>query len=217
MHNYIIVFLCHNNDPTTKHHYEKLVDLHPGVPVIPVTGENDIKLPNIINVGQVTEGWSNADKLIYRWWQDNEILAGKYIICEWDLLAEIPIPKFLEPVWNAQIAAESFFKQPGIQNWDHYITDSNKIPDYLKPFAAGIVPLGLLLFSNEALSRVCEHVPQINVFSELRLGTAINISGIEVTNFPAEVSKTISWHERYIFRQPYPTVYHPVKTLDGVK
>jgi hypothetical protein len=162
--------------------------------------------------------WYSSDTMIYRWVAHRRSSAARYIHVEWDTRCEIPLSRFLHGVWEAEVAAAAYYERGDDDRvwhegrprpWMWFTREYTKLPPDWRPYAAGLLPLGLMLFSHDALERLVGSVPAANVFSELRLGTTVRRLGLRVQTFPSE---TIRCGVSAVERVNRPTVYHPVKS-----
>ncbi|HKI16442.1 MAG TPA: hypothetical protein VKA15_01100 [Isosphaeraceae bacterium] len=216
MHEYAIIVAYHrDNCPVTLAHFQQLQGLHPGVPVVPVSSSESSFLPGTVNVSEVPSRWSlsdpwrSADAVYYRWFEDRNLTARRYVLLEWDVYCDGRLPEILSPVWDSPFAAMDYIR-PGC-DWP-WFGEIPSLPDAMRPYAAGVSPF-VFLASHSALSEVVRHAPTEPVYCELRLGTTLTARGIPVDTMPW-LHGTCSWRPELIRRVARPTLYHPVKTLD---
>jgi hypothetical protein len=145
----------------------------------------------------------------YRWFENRNLTARRYVLVEWDVYCDGRLPKILGPVWNSPFAVMDYIRQG--RDW-HWFQEVPALPAAMRPYAAGVSPF-VMLASHDALAEVVRHAPTEPVYCELRLGTTLTARGIPVEHMPW-LQRTCSWRPDLIHRVPEPTVYHPVKTLD---
>lgn len=215
----VIIFCCFRNDATTRKHHRLFCELNPGIPVIPVSTEG-VGLPGEIVMSTMCQRWdlSNlwraSDTFFYRL-PAFGVTADRYIFVEWDVLSEVSIQEFLTvDEWNAELAVPLSFTQSEHPEW-YWWRECDRLPEYLKPFAAGAGPLPLIVLSHTALMQLEAAYHPPDVFSEMRLGTLANYLQIPVT----EISKqqTLLCSEAQLQRCDFPTIYHPIKTVNGLR
>src|SRR5206468_721483 len=121
---------------------------------------NDLSLPETVDVANVPSRWdvSNSwwysDTILYRWWEQRNVTAKRYIFVEYDVLAQLPLPEFLADCWDAPVACSHFVTQENHPGWQWFQSELHLLPDEHKPYAAGLVPLAVMLFSHEALDDI---------------------------------------------------------------
>jgi hypothetical protein len=213
---YAILFSYIRCDLLTWKHYNLLAAHNPSVPLIPLNNGTDLSLPGAVDVSRIpsrwdiSDPWQSADTMIYRWWQQRDISARRYVYCEYDLLAQVSFPEFLADCWEAPVACANYFTYEAHPKWCWFEADYQLLPEALRPHAAGIAPLGFLLFSHEALGDIVRHAEPARLFCEFRLGTTVNRLGIPVQQM-ARAQGTIVELQELVRPQAYPTIYHPIK------
>jgi hypothetical protein len=222
MHEYAILFTYHRrNCPVTWDHFRRLCQLHPGVPIVPLSTGQAMDLPNTTDVSQypcrwdTSDAWAAPDTMIYRWFENGKVTAAKrYINFEWDILTEVHLPDLLRPVWDAPLACMRFLRDGVNKGW-YWFCERDQLPADLRPFAAGCVPFGFLLLQHHALAQLTAAARPAKVNAELRLGTVARSLGIEVAEMPW-LRPTVRHAAHLIRKVDYPTIYHPVKELGQI-
>jgi hypothetical protein len=215
----IIVFGYHlRHDATTWMHYALMQHFNPGIPIIPISDGNSLELPNTVDVStfpsrwDISDQWQSSDTQLYRWFENRKVEAQRYIFVEYDVYCQLSFREFFKDVWHAEMACARFFTYKDEPTWPWFTKNDGymSLPDDLKPYAAGCLPLGLLLVSHEALEKIVANAAPAKAFSELRFGTTVCKLGIRVS---AVDSGSITWNQSRIRVRPYPTIYHPIKDI----
>jgi hypothetical protein len=219
MHEYAVIVAYHrDNCPVTLAHFRQLERLHPGVPVVPVSSSESSFLPGTVSVRDVTSRWDltvpwrSADAVYYRWFENRNVTARRYVLLEWDAYCDGRLPEILAPVWDSAFAAMAFIRTDCDWPW---FSEIALLPEAMRPHAAGVSPF-VFLASHSALAEVVKYAPTEPVYCELRLGTTLTACEIPVSTMPW-LHGTCSWRPDLIRRVPRPTIYHPVKTLDQLR
>lgn len=216
-----ILFLHHQDDPTTRAHLDLLRRLNP-YPVVAISEEAVAPLPGSFDVARPEWGyagstWFNADLPMCRWYNHGGLRAERYVLTEWDTHASLPVREFFDEVWDADAAARCV-KIPEVDpHWNWY-SELGRLPPELRPFAAGFLPLGCALISDRALGALAATAQFPEVYSELRIGTLLRHAGFTLTPLPRHRASTVDWLPDLIqFDPDRPAIYHPVKHFDPVR
>lgn len=190
-----ILFACHKADEITKRHHNLLVKHNPDCDVIPITdgdGAYGVDLCHVLCPLQTKDVerpyWYYCDRLL---WKAFHTLPAydRYVWIEWDTYCSMPLQEAYGETWDKPLVGRDLYKPPVAWYWwkDVRYLDSNSQ-------IAGLSPLQGFLASYDALQTVLSTMPMGPAFCELRIGTAINRSGIPFTPFPATLRDTIRWH-----------------------
>lgn len=221
-HEYAILFLYHKRyDALTWKHYALTLHHNPGVPIIPIIDGGINELPGTVDVKGFPSKWYTEslyyypDTLLYRWFENREISARRYILAEYDVLPELPYPEFLKDVWNAPVAAHKYFTYEWWPRWNWFDYDEaeGNIPDYLRPHLAAICPFGFMLLQHDALETIVANAVPYKLFCETRIATACRRMDIPVS-IMQNTAQTVGYRQMDLRQQTGPSVYHPVKNLD---
>jgi hypothetical protein len=224
IHEYVILFLYHKrNDPLTWKHFALMQHFNPNVPIIPIIDDGIDELPETVDVKYFPSKWYTdqlyyyPDTLLYRWFENREISAKRYIMIEYDALVEISFPEFLRDVWDKPVAAHKYFTYEWWPDWIWFQYDEAhyNIPEYLRGYLAAICPFGFIMFSHDALESIVANAVPYKMFCETRIATACRRMEIPVSTF-GNTKGTISYRQCDLIRTPYPTIYHPVKDMEFV-
>jgi len=216
-----ILYQHHKTDAVTRRRIEGVRRLNPGVPIVPLThGSSDVfagtfdsaKVPGLAD----ENGWAAADLSIYTWFtmaRHGGTTADRYVFVEWDMLFRVPMTEFYREVWDVDLAgAEVYFAGPH-HFWNWFRACVPLLPADLRPFAAGITPLAGVLLAHRTLQEVASRPIPNGIFSECRLGTLANASGLDPVELPYFKKRNLTWREDFVRFDKETPVYHPVKSL----
>jgi len=214
-----ILFAHHNNDAVTRHHLDLLRANNP-YPVIPLCNaaaehvEDAVDVSKFSNRFAAEDRWQSSDVMIYLWFRHHRTVeAERYAYVEWDALATQPLRDYYDELWDADVAAPRIKTPQTSPQWEWFGWHGARLPERLRPFAAGIAPLNGVLLSRRALQAVADSPLPKNVFSELRLGSLLRSNGIALTPFSQQKARNNDWHPNLISVSNEPGFYHPVKSL----
>jgi hypothetical protein len=222
IHEYAILFLYHKrNDPLTWKHFALMQHFNPDVPIIPIIDNGIDELPGTVDVKDFPSKWYTdslyyyPDTLLYRWFENREINAKRYVMVEYDVYCETSFPIFLKNVWNKPVACHKYFPYPWWPQWYWFQYDyqNNNIPEYLQDHLAAICPFGFILFQHEALETIVANAIPYKMFCETRVATTCRKMEIPVS-IMGNTTKTVSYRQCDLKRVPYSAIYHPVKVMN---
>jgi len=223
-HEYAILFLCHKNDQVTNGHLERIRSLHPGIPIVPISGKD--RLPGGYTMYDVKPGeWhrisakgkrSNdallaASLMIDAWYlQKRKFNSKRWLVVEWDVLCNMNLKGFWKEFWDADFATTRFISKD--EEWNWFKNMGAYIPNDMKEDMCG-VSVSCTLFSDKCLKAVAERVTKKYVpgNNELRIGTTINHLGFEIdlmSEYPGKITYEPLIGEEYGYG-----VWHPVKDV----
>jgi hypothetical protein len=221
-HEYIILFLYHKrNDPVTWKHYGLMKHFNPKVPIIPIIDGGVNELPGTVDVKDFPSKWYTdnlyfyPDTLLYRWFENRQISAKRYVMIEYDAYCELSFPEFLKDVWDKPVACHKYFTYEWWPDWYWFQYDMSNwnIPEYLQGDLAAISPFGFILFQHDALATIVANAIPYRMFCETRIATACRKMDIPVS-IMKNAENTIGYRECDLIKAPYPAIYHPVKLMD---
>lgn len=220
-----VLFLYHKSDELAEHHLALLEKSNPGTAIVPIYAdpEPDLKpkfLPGTVDARTVSSrwkilsGWKAPDVAVYRWFLNRKVDAERYIALEYDCLCTVNLREHYASVWNSDIAVVSYFTLQQNPRWMWFTPDElAKLPQDLRPNAAGISPFAGTMFSASTLDQLVEHSCSEEMIGDLRIGTYIRKLGLNVAVLPLHVRAHISWNE-YHWRIEKQGLYHAVKGVD---
>ena len=157
--------------------------------------------------------WKNCDRHIRRWWKENhQKVASRHVVfLEWDVVCNVPLD-WIFPPQDGLVCSQIKTREDPHESW-YWFQDLPNLPAAMQASAIGVVPLGVLQFSREALDALCDEAHdelfESEIYCELRTPTLLRHLG-----FPIETSaalRRVTW-----IKQPYPWlrrgIFHPVKT-----
>ena len=203
-----VLFVHHKDDEITRLHLDRVRQLT-RYPIIPLKGEDGGVRPH-----SAEHPWRSSDALVYSWFLRRGFDAERYVVLEWDCLLTMPVKDYYSEVWNSHAAASVVTSVETHPCW-HWFREVSKLPEDLRKYACGMVPLNGTLLSHAALLAITsEPIPQ-GVFGELRIGTLLRSRGIDPIEVPTCKGKTNSWSAYLTEYEPTrPGLYHPVKSLN---
>lgn len=201
-----ILFLHHATDPVTRHHFEILHWLNPGVPVVPLSHRCEDALPGSYDAARLVPefagetGWHGLDVMLYAWYRAGrtaETTARRYALVEWDMLWRVPHADFYREVWDADVAGRDVKEPSRHRDWN-WFAQMSRLPAALQPFAGGIAPISGLFLADRVLAAISAQVLPLDVFCELRLPTLAKACGFRLTELPPEKCRNLSFEARYV-------------------
>lgn len=213
----IVLFLNHIDDSVSRDHLDLIRSLNP-YPVIPIHVQPADPVPGSLDVGgdpqfecERGEGWAFCDNPLYQWYRRFGGCSKRYIFLEADTFASMPLREFYGDLWDAEVAVSTWATRESCPSWHWFRTGPYSLPTWLEPYAAGVMPMCGVLFSDDAI-RTVAHSPAMpsRVISELRLGTLLRYHGIPVSPFPDAKRHTVNCVP-ITPDQSVPGVYHSVK------
>jgi hypothetical protein len=221
MHELTILFLHHAANSLTRSRIASLQRLNPGVPIVPLVHRSDDKLPDGFDAAALApefageHWWHGTDVMLYAWHRHArtaETTAHRYAVIEYDMLFTVPLADFYREVWDADLAGGHAMYPHEAPDWP-WFKETDRLPEALRPFAAGMAPLAGSLIANRVLAAISTGEIPPDVFSEFRLGTLTRSHGFHLANLPEEKCRNLSYAADLVdLSRPTP-VYHPVKTL----
>lgn len=236
VHEVGIVFLHHAKDPVTRHHHGLIARHNPGIPLLTVSGSTEqfATNPSLHQFGylgrdlpwgnfawwKVSKGgrrefaWGCQDIMLYGAIARSPVKCKRWCVFEWDARVTIHVEDAFRQQWNTDLAACDIYdaQQKPKWQWFHQIP---ALPEMLRQYAAGAVPLGAFMISDRFAQRIVAEVPAIapwKVISELRIGTLCNYFGMNMAACPF-MHRHVSWLEKHILVKRMPGIYHPVKRI----
>lgn len=230
-----IIFPHHANDAVTAQNMGSFRRHNPGAFIIPLTGHpHGAGLPGAISFASLPEfgsrwadltkngmdmraAWMCSDLAIYGAYLSNHPKCDRWMLAEWDMFCTTSIERAFSKYWNCDLASCWVRTYPSGWMW----FKSAKPPDALLPFRSGTTPLGAVIVSDDALSKIVAKALEFKdklwwggeTNSEFRFGTFAKACGISATEMP-EMRKTISWGEiNFSPLTDPPGIFHPVKRL----
>jgi hypothetical protein len=212
-----ILYLHHRDDAVTRHHFDLVRRHNPRAVVVPLVDEPHGALPGAIDVSRLPTPWNTSDKwrscdtMIYRWFSHRTCEADHYLVLEYDCRADIDLLALYRPYLDGDVVVAHWQDRALVPEW-HWFGEVERLAPDERALAAGVTPIATTLFTHDALARVCAHVSTADLFSELRLGTAIRKAGLRVRELPRREGARIDWRE---YRRPIlgPGLYHPIKAV----
>lgn len=215
-----VVFLHFRDDPCTVFHRELVQKANPTAIVIPVASSkaclfgshNLVGEPGLWSTHGASYPWSNADLMLYQWYENRKVSCKKWVVIEWDTRCNISFAEYFGEAWDQPAVAPDVYihKQ---HPWYWFDKDFHIIPENLKPNAAGMSPVSCLLFKDEVLDAMVR-VMKLNytpAFSELRLGTLARHVGATPVRVPNPKGK-VTW-QLFDDDPSQPGIWHPVKGI----
>ncbi len=213
-----ILFAYHKVDAVTRRHLDLLTFFNPEAMVIPLGHNLSARLKGpleTVDVGlfeskwDLSNPWRSMDGIIYTWFLNRKKSAKRYVLAEYDCHCTMPLAVAYSEIWDADVAARTFFLQKDNPGWQ-WFAEISRLAPFEQPFAAGVPPLGSILFSHHALEVLSQEASSADVFSEFRVATTAQRTQLEIKTFPENLAATISAHKQnYNFLQP--GIFHPVK------
>jgi hypothetical protein len=172
------------------------------------------KWDNLLAIPIAKNGiWYNLDTVVCTWFLNRQVSAKRYIILEWDCLCTEDLSLVYKSYWNCPIAAAEHFTRTSKANWfwfTHFRGSWAKMGEI-----EGIAPMAGILLSSTTFEQLVDFYktnwPRIKeVFSEIRLGTALKQLGIA----PATITLNGQFKLSPSSVRKYPTergLYHAVK------
>lgn len=212
----VVLFVHHNNDATTRKHYELLVE-HNDFPIVPLfcrDGRPGKAMPEAITLASsFSKGsnWHNVDWICRDWFLScDRIDAQRYIWLDWDCLANEPLADWYGDCWSKDFVVSQIKRLDS--KWGWFRRRKGQLPNGLASHRIGIAPLNGVLLSRRAMRAFCESDLPDGVISEMRLPTMLAAKGIHATEMPREKAKT----NRYLPRNQSIAIhgtglFHPVK------
>lgn len=150
----------------------------------------DIRL--VVNRGSdKRDSWKNCDRALYQWWIANRqtVSPAARIVClEQDVLVTAALPD----IPTSGFAGAMIKATP---DWYWWEQDAPKLPLQLQPFVCGLVPFAVMFTTPQAMDKVFnlanDYVFQLDVISEMRVGTLARAAGVPVEIAPLP---GVQWH-----------------------
>lgn len=196
MNHSCILFLWHQNDDVTRHHFERFRVFNPGVPVVPLsfgTGRND------------KDESRNASRLVFDWFRSGQrTVAERYFTFEWDTLCKESVKVFYRSCWDSPAAAASIYTRESFPDWGHFG----------KTGTHGFVPQSGVMLGFETMQK-CAELIQEPVYeplhSECAVGTVVANAGVKAVEIFPNAHHFISCNPVAVDREA--GIWHAVKEL----
>ena len=215
-----ILFFYHRCDDLTRSHLATLRVANPNAAIVPITDSVPELLPDSIDVSvfpsrwPTTIKWRSIDVTLYRWFENRNVEAKRYIVVEYDCLCNVDLCDYYSEVWDAEVAGVDFFTRRENPKWKWFMeTEVNQFSPNDRKYAAGIVPFTCTMFSHKALEMLVASACTEDLFCELRLGSTVNKLGLTFQQLPTMKRSTIAWH-LYPWQANRPGLFHCIKALD---
>lgn len=161
-------------------------------------------------VARSEHDWRNCDRRIREWWRENrDAVTTPYVMfAELDTFVNCDITKTLSAVSGVG------FNTIADEKWC-WLSETNRLPDYLRPYATGVVPMGTALWHRSAVDVLAQ--PQYDavfaddIFCELRSGTVLRHAGVKIERLAGcniHCGGQLATHT--------PNIHHPVKQMPYV-
>jgi hypothetical protein len=160
--------------------------------------------------------WYHADYTLYQAYLTRQVDCRRWFYVEWDCHCNMPVREYLRHVWDFDFAAPSvrlYYREP---EWA-WFQQMRFLPEQLRPYAMGVVPLNGIMLSNRALSAIVAAVlkERLPIQSEFRIGTLGHACGFPAVANPLGNSMTWSNNLPQLGDpnnvQLPPGIWHPIK------
>ncbi|MFO0744570.1 MAG: hypothetical protein U1F43_02715 [Myxococcota bacterium] len=213
-----VLFLHHKDDALTRLHFDLLRRSNPRAVIVPLCDAPEGRLPGAIDTAALPTPWNTSNKwrscdtMIYRWFRQRDFDAERYVVLEYDCRCDIDLLQHYRALGDVDVVAASYIEPERHPRW-YWFREAERLSDADRAARAGIVPIAGAAFTHDALARVCDVVTTADVFSELRLGTAVRRAGLRVRTFAGADRRHFGWRE---YRRPIvrPGLYHAVKHVN---
>lgn len=221
MHECVILFIHHENDPVTNNNLRIVRQSNPDYPVIPiyrngvgVDGAINVSSPETDNMG----GKENIDIHLMEWFKRFNVPAKRYVYMESDVFATQNFKEFFSTLWDEDCVGMNVWRKAAHKDKWFWFKYKHLAPEHMQQYATGLDPYALFLISRRALDAVCKLPVIPGMFCELRMSTMVKASGFQVCCHPYG-SETVMWRNidgfdgRNVIKESPKVrgVYHPVK------
>lgn len=141
--------------------------------------------------------WRNCDRNIRDFWRANraDVAEDRLIFAEYDVFANVDVAATVSTVDSSDcLAAAVMSPLRDGRSWPVF-AESSRMPAVMRHWLAGVVPLGLLMLSREALDELADsrhdEIFAADVFCELRLPTILRAAGFRILQNPAWSDVTV--------------------------
>jgi hypothetical protein len=211
-----ILFLHHNENALTRHHYALIKQFHPATPVVPLTFNLGLTEAITLSVSfpkeQDRPEWRNVDRLIYKWFMsDVKIEAERYLILEGDALCSMPAIEFYSEVWDKPASGAQIRTLK--TNPKLWVLREVKHPEIYNGCLQALTPICGIMLSHDALTAIVTLSQDPNydcLFSEVRIGTLLAVTDYMPALICSLIDQYISWNKRTPIG---PGIWHAVKQI----
>ena len=214
-----ILFFHYRRCPVTERHYAIVRQANP-YPVLPIRindGSGQEGLDGSFFTEYIDKPWANADLALYEIAKKKVVDAERYILIEWDCLANMPVREWLGDKWDAD-ATTTTLKTPLLNpDWCWWYESGYgeyrqlRLPKHLKRYQCGMQPCNGVMISRRMMDKLANVDIPPSICSERRLGTLIHSLGGVIQEAG---SKNNNFNELWVRYDPNkPDIYHPVKQL----
>ena len=130
----------------------------------------------------------------------------RYVRLDYDTLCTQPLRDSYAEVWDLPLACHRLL-DPARDEWGWW-EDLRYLRD--RRGARGMAPMIGTFARHDALLAILGHAPVEPVFCELRMGTAVQRSGVPVAGLPDQLTRTLRWNA-YRGSTAAPGLYHAIK------
>jgi hypothetical protein len=214
-----IIFAHFTLNEATRVNLESFRRWHDG-PILTVTS-SDLNfeggcLAKNFPLWELQKEWYNADFAIYQAYLSRPVPCERWFYAEWDCYCNMPVREYLHHVWDFDFAAPSVrlhYREP---EWA-WFREMPQLPERMRPYAMGVVPLNGIMLSDRALSAIvaAELKERLTVHCEFRIGTLGNACGYPAVANP--LGNSMTWTNALPqLRDPNhvrlpPGIWHPIK------
>jgi hypothetical protein len=219
-----IIFAHHTLNDATRTNLDSFRRWHSQGPIITVSGSDDVfeggAKGKDFPLWDADKAWYNSDFLFYQGFRSRKVNCKRWLYVEWDCYCNLPVRDFLHHVWDFEIAAPCVRLPNREPEW-HWFQDIGKLPERLRPYSMGVVPLAGTMVSDQLLTKIVDVVlaERVAAFNELRIATIGNMLGCAAVANP--LGNTLTWSNNSAWvSEPAkanlpPGIWHPVKFAVG--
>lgn len=209
----VILLIYHQKDEITLNHFNRFKEFNSDVPIEMIRHE-DFPLDLSWDYNDM---WGSSDNIFYRWFlSERKILADRYFIFDYDTYCNDSIKNFYSKVWDCQFACSDHFSIQQYFNWSWFEKYKEQLKIY-QNMLYGVCPMsGIMIRYTDTERLISEQQNNTiwrNVFSELRVGSVLNLLGVKFS-FIDEQRKSYITPFTHVVPQSYislPGIFHPVK------
>lgn len=221
MDTHCILFLHHNSDPLTQHHFH-LLRKHNSAPIVPVHLGQVGHLADAVDLGGIndefryeTDAWKFLDVMLYRFFRRHIVEAERYFVVEYDCRCTRSFEEQYESVWDAD-AACPFLEFPNCWNHYYWFCELHKLVPHMRAAMSAASPVCGFMAQRRVLERICNESGAIpaGIYCEVRLATAVRAAGFAIRTLPNPLSRQMTCDfNRIVGDVAVPGIYHPIKVL----